>query len=163
MNVTVCSLFPLRPGRCGVCDVELPKGRRSWCSRECAEAFYSQHIWGFARPAVLKRDGYACRRCGGSGDLEVNHIIPRNGLGYGNGCHHHQDNLETLCRQCHTTVTISQRRARAGQRRVANYIRRYGDASPLSRWVKERGLKTAKPRKAEIDTPEVVAPRFLMK
>lgn len=45
--------------------------------------------------------------------LEVNHIVPRNGRGYGRGCWNHLDNLETLCHPCHVGVTASQRRARS--------------------------------------------------
>jgi 5-methylcytosine-specific restriction endonuclease McrA len=44
--------------------------------------------------------------------LEVNHIVPRNGGGYGKGCHHHLSNLETLCHPCHVAVTNEQRKAR---------------------------------------------------
>jgi 5-methylcytosine-specific restriction endonuclease McrA len=44
--------------------------------------------------------------------LEVNHIVPRVGKGYGRGCHNHLDNLETLCHRCHVKVTNVQRAAR---------------------------------------------------
>lgn len=44
--------------------------------------------------------------------LEVNHVVPRNGGGYGPGCWHHQSNLEVLCVDCHRKVTAAQRRAR---------------------------------------------------
>ena len=40
--------------------------------------------------------------------LEVNHIEPRKGAGYGPGCHHHLDGLETLCHACHLEVTAAQ-------------------------------------------------------
>lgn len=53
------------------------------------------------------------RRPGPGGhDLEVNHVHPRRGKGYTNGCAHHQDNLQTLCRRCHSLVTDAQRAAR---------------------------------------------------
>jgi hypothetical protein len=42
----------------------------------------------------------------------VNHIEPRVGKGYGWGCWNHQDNLETLCHDCHVVVTKSQAEAR---------------------------------------------------
>lgn len=45
--------------------------------------------------------------------LEVNHIDPRNGRGYGTGCWNHLTNLETLCHKCHVAVTRRQRIARA--------------------------------------------------
>lgn len=47
-------------------------------------------------------------------ELEVNHIIPRVGAGYHEGCHHHLEGLETLCHTCHVRVTTEQRRARRG-------------------------------------------------
>lgn len=40
---------------------------------------------------------------------EVNHIVPRNGGGYGFGCWNHQSNLELLCRRCHQQKTRQQR------------------------------------------------------
>ncbi len=43
--------------------------------------------------------------------VEVNHIEPRLGAGYGSGCHHHLDRLETLCHRHHALVTADQRRA----------------------------------------------------
>jgi len=43
---------------------------------------------------------------------EVNHIVAREGAGYGNGCHNHQDNLETLCHKCHVKTTTQQGRER---------------------------------------------------
>lgn len=56
--------------------------------------------------------------CGSSEELEVNHIIPREGRGYGAGCHHHLANLEVLCHQCHLGVTnlqVRSRKERAGR------------------------------------------------
>lgn len=45
--------------------------------------------------------------------LEVNHIDPRRGGGYGPGCWNHLDNLETLCHRCHLDVTAEQLRQQA--------------------------------------------------
>jgi hypothetical protein len=47
--------------------------------------------------------------------VEVNHIVPRRGNGYGSGCHHHLDGLETLCHRHHVAVTARQQRE-AGRR-----------------------------------------------
>ncbi|HVF75505.1 MAG TPA: HNH endonuclease [Acidimicrobiales bacterium] len=111
------------PGHCGWCGVVL-KGRRTrWCSDEHRTAFANNHEWTAARKAAVERDGHACTRCdahdrlGPDGmwigvQLQVNHIEPRCGRGYGNGCHHHLDNLETLCHPCHVETTNEQRRAR---------------------------------------------------
>lgn len=40
--------------------------------------------------------------------VEVNHRIPRRGGGYHSGCHHHLEELETLCHRCHVLVTNAQ-------------------------------------------------------
>lgn len=56
----------------------------------------------------LRRPPYH-RRHRTTHELEVNHIVPREGRGYTKGCHHHQDNLETLCRPCHVDETRRQR------------------------------------------------------
>lgn len=122
-----CPLLPkLRPhvdGECDRCGKHLPKGRRRWCSDSCATYNYREfllhHDWASARNAALKRAGGKCVRCGVPGklqygrySLEVNHIEPRNGGGYGRGCAHHQDNLEALCAPCHQIETNRQRAER---------------------------------------------------
>lgn len=101
----------------------------------------SNHYWNVARHAAIDRDEGACVRCGwrlgewydhllhngqfvlwsrgnllreGEGNwLEVNHIIPREGRGYGTGCWHHLEGLESLCHRCHVKVTNRQRVARS--------------------------------------------------
>ena len=97
----------------------------------CRYLYLINHIWGYARDVAIKRDGGKCRRCGGDAEertpyagrggrvlyhtivaAEVNHIVPREGAGYGNGCHNHQDGLETLCHKCHVETTTQQGRAR---------------------------------------------------
>lgn len=60
--------------------------------------------------AMLWAEG-AVREADRQVQLEVNHIAPRRGRGYGPGCHHHLDNLETLCKPCHVAVTNLQREA----------------------------------------------------
>jgi hypothetical protein len=67
-------------------------GGDSWAVRFTADAPPAWHRW---------TSGVA---------LEVNHIEPRRGAGYGSGCHHHLSNLETLCHDCHVAVTGAQRR-----------------------------------------------------
>jgi len=49
--------------------------------------------------------------------LEVNHVVPRVGRGYGFGCHHHLANLETLCHEHHRIETSVQRDERRGVQR----------------------------------------------
>jgi hypothetical protein len=43
--------------------------------------------------------------------LEVHHVVARKGHGYGAGCHHHLDGLETLCHRCHAAITAEQQRS----------------------------------------------------
>lgn len=69
-----------------------------------------------APPPWIDRDtpGAAAFLHWSSARLEVNHIDPRRGQGYLAGCHHHQANLETLCREHHVAVTTAQRRGWTG-------------------------------------------------
>jgi 5-methylcytosine-specific restriction endonuclease McrA len=67
-------------------------------------------MWTLASAAARKRDGNKCVRCGSTFPLEVNHIVPRKGMGYSNGCHHHLNGLETLCRPHHVVETTRQLR-----------------------------------------------------
>lgn len=46
-------------------------------------------------PLVFKRDGYRCRNCGDTEDLQVDHVIP---LARGGG--NEPGNLQTLCKRC---------------------------------------------------------------
>lgn len=77
-------------------------------------------------PALVDRDELVDRFLAWSdARLEVNHIDPRRGQGYLAGCHHHQANLETLCRPHHVAVTRAQRDGFARSARLL-----IGDASP---------------------------------
>jgi 5-methylcytosine-specific restriction endonuclease McrA len=137
---------PLADDRaCAWCAAELPPRRRSWCSDRCGELFWANHWWSVARTAAKRRDRYRCRRCGArapkrpartafakhaaylaamrawrkeklTSRLEVNHIVPCRGKHRALDCAHHQENLETLCPQCHkvhTSALRPQARARA--------------------------------------------------
>lgn len=113
-------------GHCVKCGKKLEGRRRKWCSKECVRWYERNHIWSFARVAARRRDKYMCRICGGKevGDdistrLEVNHIEPRNGGGYGTGCWNHLENLETLCHKDHLIVTAQQRKSRKEKKDVA--------------------------------------------
>ena len=71
--------------------------------RRTAKDNYS---FGGNRQKALERDGFACQHCGTTKDLAVHH---RDGSGTGRGGNRHArndalDNLQTLCRRCHTTV-----------------------------------------------------------
>ena len=117
-------------GRCQWCDVQITVSRRrTWCSDACGRAWQREHIWRFARATAKRRAKYRCTREGCSAarrDCEVNHREPRNGGGYGPGCHHHlrpdendRGGLEVLCRAHHAEVTAQQATERAAARRAA--------------------------------------------
>jgi len=91
----------------------LPVRRLWWCSDRCAVAWTDQHQWTAARHAALKRDGHRCVRACGRAAHEVNHVLPRNGSGYHEGCHNHLAGLESLCGPCHRVETNRQRRERS--------------------------------------------------
>jgi 5-methylcytosine-specific restriction endonuclease McrA len=107
------------PGVCDACGTTLTGRKKRWCSDTCQYAYRAQHDWGAARHKAKQRDNNTCTNCGAVGHydwrnpdatvrLEVNHIEPRVGKGYGFGCHNHQTNLETLCHPCHVEVTKQQ-------------------------------------------------------
>lgn len=117
-------------GHCQWCDGAVPAGRRRvWCQDACRRAWERNHLWRHARIHARKRAGYRCTRAGCEAlrmDVEVNHRTPRDGAGYGPGCHHHQDpdehgrgGLEALCHAHHVEVTNAQRTARRDQRRAS--------------------------------------------
>lgn len=54
------------------------------------------HAYRVARPAILARDGGACRYCGAAADT-VDHIVPRC-----QGGHDRETNLASACRRCNT-------------------------------------------------------------
>lgn len=109
-----CSL--LHEEGCDWCGKELPAGRRRWCSRKCDDAHTANHRWTQAK-AWIKRiarrpGGYLCSRCGEVVQVvDVNHKTPILGKHGTWGCHHHQDNLEVVCKPCHKEITAEQRAA----------------------------------------------------
>ena len=116
-----------KPGWCQLCNTVIESTRRrTWCSNKCAREWQRNHIWRFARSAAKRRAKYRCQRLGCTAerrDCEVNHINPRNGAGYGPGCHHHLNpdrhgigGLEVLCHAHHAEVTAAQAKERAAKR-----------------------------------------------
>jgi len=128
---------PIRAGHCVWCAAPLTGRRRRWCGDGCVRAHQTNHLWSVAREAALTRDGHRCVRCGyqptsteepwrqlgetpavfaarlrrwreANPQLEVNHITPCLGGHAVAGCHHHQENLESLCRPCHVGETARQ-------------------------------------------------------
>jgi 5-methylcytosine-specific restriction endonuclease McrA len=112
-----CPMITAVAGQCWKCGKPLPKYRRHWCSDDCGRWWARNHIWTIVRAQALRRDGFACVKCGNKEKLEVNHIEPRNGQGYLSGCWNHLDNLETLCHECHVRITTEQIRERKREKR----------------------------------------------
>lgn len=117
-------------GRCQWCDGPITGvRRRTWCSEKCGRSWQREHIWRFARSAAKRRAKFRCTRVNCTAlrrDCEVNHLEPRDGKGYGPGCHHHllpdrdgRGGLEVLCHEHHAQVTSAQASARAHFRRSA--------------------------------------------
>jgi 5-methylcytosine-specific restriction endonuclease McrA len=121
--LTDCSL--LHEEGCEMCGADLTGRQRRFCSRQCARDFVANHRWTQARAKAKKAQTYfMCARAiptnegfiGGDSDClifttkpEVNHIVPCKGKHGTWGCHHHQENLEVLCRPCHLKETARQR------------------------------------------------------
>lgn len=67
-------------------------------------------MWSLAKSHTKRQARHHCAHCGiATLKIEVNHINPIRGAGYSLSCHHHLDNLEALCHQCHVQVTKQQR------------------------------------------------------
>ena len=118
-----CGLLPFADvaGVCDACGSPLGARRRRWCSKRCNWRWVVQHRWTEARKAARNRDrssanprrnGCVREGCESTDPLEVNHIVPRNGAGYGFGCWNHLENLETLCLLHHLVETRRQREER---------------------------------------------------
>lgn len=96
--------------RCVKCGDDAGTTRKCsfWlCQRPwpCDKVGVEETIRGHGKPVVRRHDVVVV-----VGNLEVNHIEPRKGGGYNNGCAHHLDGLETLCHPCHVEVTKAQLR-----------------------------------------------------
>jgi len=106
-------------GCCRWCGEDITSSKRwRWCSNKCRLAFERNHIWKKARSAAKRSAKYRCTvdgcDIGGRGALDVHHLNPRNGRGYGPGCHAHQDNLAVLCKDHHKAETARERLALKG-------------------------------------------------
>ena len=73
-----------------------------------AKAFYNSSAWHHIRKLALIRDGYTCAYCGARA-TEVHHIVeltPENIRDPSVALN--LDNLQSLCHQCHSTITMQE-------------------------------------------------------
>jgi len=78
------------------------KGKRKYCSQECAEAFYQKHLWELISKRIWERDHSTCRWCGRKleyGEGNVHHIVP-----ISEGGSNDDSNLVLLCTDCHAKI-----------------------------------------------------------
>lgn len=121
-----------------------------YCSDKCRRAFEREHFWPRARATARRRGHRSCLN-GCEGRIEVNHIEPLIGAGYGPSCSHHQSNLELLCATCHREVTALQRAQRRTQ---------LGDGLSASESTPENSVVTKRRKGDECDiTSGAVNPR----
>lgn len=74
-------------------------------AREFSKSFYASAKWKLMRNYILIRDKYKCQLCGDTGHLEVHHKIhltPENI--YDADIALNENNLITLCRDCHFKI-----------------------------------------------------------
>ncbi|NRA48020.1 MAG: HNH endonuclease [Phaeodactylibacter sp.] len=74
-----------------------------------SDAYRGKAKWKKARQYVLHRDGGVCAACGAepyeTRDLHIDHIIPSHKY---DGSVYDTDNLQILCRSCHSSKTIKE-------------------------------------------------------
>ena len=57
-------LLDRQKGQCTWCGKSVPKGRRTWCSQECADTFNLRCSCSHQMRHVIKRDNGICQLCG---------------------------------------------------------------------------------------------------
>ena len=130
---------------CRWCDKPVPKGRRTWCSRECVEEWRVRGDWKAIRLRIIERDK-VCRICRGQRPVRDEYaskwsshpvLFSRYGLeawgphsiirydrwevdhivAVDDGGTDEPANLRLLCRPCHKDRTARQRHEQAARRR----------------------------------------------
>jgi 5-methylcytosine-specific restriction endonuclease McrA len=138
---------------CRWCAIEVPKGRRTFCSDDCVDQWRLRSDPGYLRDQVLKRDRGVCKSCRidtlvAQGILKRSRGPTRQRLlnywdlaGYtgrslweadhivpvvegGGECD--LSNLRTLCLRCHRMATLGLRLRRAEARQLARVRERAG-------------------------------------
>lgn len=127
---------------CRWCDAPVPKGRQSWCGKQCVEEWRERGDWNHIRTRIIERDK-VCQICGGQryhalhggrpiGSVEVVARWIKCGLEFAgpyceigkawevdhivavkDGGTDDPANLRLLCRRCHVERTALQRRERS--------------------------------------------------
>ena len=121
---------------CRWCNLEVPKGRQTFCSEWCVENWRLRTDMSYLRDRTLARDRGICAQCGVDTISEWNHLKRQRGTGRtrglakwglksmnrkslwdadhilpvvegGGGCD--LDNIRTLCLICHRKVTVELR------------------------------------------------------
>ncbi len=69
-------------------------------SRAAKRRRFNRVSWLRLRKMVLARDNYMCRVCGNVNSNEVDHIVP-----VAQGGSNELENLQTLCKTCHSRKT----------------------------------------------------------
>jgi 5-methylcytosine-specific restriction enzyme A len=122
---------------CRWCDLEVPKGRQTFCSEWCVEQWRLRSDMSYLRDRTFQRDRGVCAQCGVDTVSEWSHIRRQRGTGRvralakwglrsitrkslwdadhivpvvegGGGCD--LSNIRTLCLICHRGVTAELRR-----------------------------------------------------
>jgi 5-methylcytosine-specific restriction endonuclease McrA len=85
-----------------------PKTEEERLQRQPWRRGYRSPLYHKERQAVLRRAGGACERCGRSGPLEVDHIVPLSSARSQDEIDrlNERDNLRALCTWCHRQKTL---------------------------------------------------------
>jgi hypothetical protein len=98
-------------------------------SREYEEVLASGR-WRALRAEVIRRAGYACARCGHGGRLDVHHAAGYRTLG-----REHPEELQALCRDCHTALHASSEWVNVGCVRTLVWVVMIAGAMQLLWWL----------------------------
>jgi 5-methylcytosine-specific restriction endonuclease McrA len=120
---------------CTICGKTAPRlsPNQQHCSKECADIARLEAKFGGNYRAVLRRDGYQCRRCGNETELHIHHI---NGKGNRrSGADNSLGNLITLCKFCHVGVHWHT------MRRLCEIVGEETTMAVLEEYLSEEGIK----------------------
>ncbi len=87
-----------------------------------AKPFYNSTAWQTIRQQALRRDGYTCALCGARA-TEVHHIIELNEKNITDrSIALNLDNLQSLCHECHSALTMEEHGIRYRDCRLGYYF-----------------------------------------